>query len=66
MSDYKINYTNHELYRSKNGRKEGSPVRFLTNISLRYSNRLYTCVNPINLNYFQFNKSSKIRGIQVL
>lgn len=38
MSDYKINYTNHEMYRSKNGRKEGSPVRFFTNISLSLIN----------------------------
>lgn len=69
MSDYKINYTNHEMYRSINGRKEGSPVRFLTNISLRYSS--FTPLKSqsktnINFNYFQFDQSSKIGGIQVL
>lgn len=35
MIDYKINYTNHKLYNDgKTGRKEGSPIRIFTNISL--------------------------------
>lgn len=35
MLDYKINYTNHESYHSgEKGRKQGSPVRILTNVPL--------------------------------
>lgn len=35
MCDYKINYTNHEIYHDGDkGRKQGSPVRIFTNVPL--------------------------------
>lgn len=36
MSDYKVNYDNHLLFMSRDqGKKQGSPIRIFTNISLK-------------------------------
>lgn len=37
MCDYKVDYDNHSLFQDGlKGRKFGSPVRFFTNLALRY------------------------------
>lgn len=53
MTDYKVNYTNHETYHSgKNGRKQGSPVRLFTNVPehkiVLPADEQYRCCNKCN------------------
>lgn len=61
MIDYKINYTNHDLYHNgENGRKQGSPVRIFTNILLRFVSSLNCFYNANNNCFFTFNFYSKI------